>query len=414
MTEVLIERANQLIQLSRFAEAERELRNVLATDPTHGHALALFALCLGEQGRIDDAVQTIKIAIGRAPDNHFYLYLYSQFLFREDKLPEAEKMISNAIAFEPENPDYFGLLASIALNQKQWQAALENANKGLALDPDNLSCLNVRSTALIKLNKKEEAYSTIEKALMNDPQNESTHANLGWGLLEKGDHKKALDHFKTSLKINPDNAYAKAGLVEGLKARYLFYRIFLKYAFWLSNMKSKGQWMVILGLYFGVKILQAVSSGNPGLAMIITPLIYLYIIFAATTWIIGPLSNLFLRLNVYGRYALDDDDIESSNYVGLALCVGLAGGLLYLFDQDTLYLMILIYGISMMIPLASMFNPQKSNSRQILILYAIGMSMLGAGAIAQFVVSGEVGFLAPVYVLGIVAYGWIANAIMIR
>jgi tetratricopeptide (TPR) repeat protein len=414
MIDSLIERANQLIQLSRFSEAERELKNVLGMDPNHGHALALFALCLSEQGKVDEAITTVKSAVGKEPDNDFFLYLHAHFLFKQEKFKEAESLISNAISFQPYNAEYFGLLASIHLNQRKWDSALEESNKGLAIDPDNLTCLNTRSTALIKLNKKEEAYSTIEKALMNDPENEMTHANLGWGLLEKGDHRKALEHFSASLKINPDSAYAKAGLVEGLKARYLFYRMFLKYAFWLSNMKAKGQWIVILGLYFGVKILQRVAESNEGLALILTPLIYLYIIFAVSTWIIEPMSNLFLRLNVYGRYALTEEEVESSNYVGLSLCVGLAGGLLYLVNQNMLYLLILIYGVTMMIPLASMFNPKKLRSKQILTGYAIVMALAGAAAIAQFVYTNEVGMLAPVYLFGIVAYQWIANALMIR
>lgn len=414
MIESRIERANQLIRLNRFAEAEKELKGILSMDPGHTHALALFSLCLSEQGKLDEAITTIRSAVGQEPDNDFYLYLNALFHFKNDRLKEAENLILNAIRLQPHNADYFGLLASVYLNQKDWALALDYSNQGLAVNPDNLTCLNTRSTALFKLNKKEEAYSTIEKALLNDPENDVTHANLGWGLLEKGDHKKALEHFSAALKINPNSAHAKAGLVEGLKARYWFYKIFLKYAFWISNMRAKGQWMVILGLYFGIKLLQIVAATNPVLAMIITPLIYMYIIFAASTWIIVPLSNLFLRLNVYGKYALERDEIESSNYVGIALCVGLAGGLLYLFQHDFLYLMILIFGVTMMIPLASMFNPKKQKSKNLLIGYAVVMVFVGVGALFQYTATGEVGFLAPVYMVGIVAYGWIANAVLIR
>jgi hypothetical protein len=111
---------------------------------------------------------------------------------------------------------------------------------------------------------------------------------------------------------------------------------------------------------------------------------------------------------------LDQDEIQSSNYVGIALCVGLAGGLLYLIQQDFLYLMILIFGITMMIPLASMFNPKKQKSKNLLIAYAVAMLCIGVGALFQYTVTGSVGFLGPVYIVGIVAYGWVANAVLIR
>ena len=192
----LLRKANQLIQLRRYAEAERELRQILSTDPNDGYAMSLLALCRGEQGQTDEAISMIQTAIGLYPFMHFYHYLYALFLYRQENFPESEKKLLDAIAIEPDNAEYFGLLGSIRLNQKQWDAALEDANKGLALDPDNLTCLNTRSTALLKLDKKEDAYLTIEKALRNDPENESTHANLGWGLLEKGEHKKELLQFR--------------------------------------------------------------------------------------------------------------------------------------------------------------------------------------------------------------------------
>jgi tetratricopeptide (TPR) repeat protein len=414
MIDSLLERANQLIQLQRYTEAEKELKQVLSVEPNRPQALALLAICLSEQNNVKDAVGFIQQAISQEPDNDFFLYLHAFFLFKLEKRKEAEKMIRSAIAFSPANAEYFGLLALIKINQKEWQEGLDNANKGLGIDPDNLTCLNARSTALFKLDKKEDAYSTIQEALSKDPENEATHANLGWGLLEKGDHKKALEHFREALKINPDYGYAKAGLVEGLKARYWFYRLFLKYAFWISNMKGKGQWMVLLGMYFGVKLLRMIAATNEVLALILTPIIYLYFAFAISTWIITPLANLFLRLNVYGRYALTEEDIQSSNYVGISLALGLAGGLLFLVTNDFLYLMLLIFGITMMIPLASMFNPAKERSKKILVGYTVLMALLGFGAMTQHLLYNEVGILAPIYVFGIVAYQWIANAMIIR
>jgi tetratricopeptide (TPR) repeat protein len=414
MIDSLLERANQLIKLKRYQDAVKELKQVLSIEPNRAQALALLSICEAEQNNTREAINFIQQAVSKEPDNDFFLYLYAFFLFKEDKLKESEKMIRNAIAFEPRNAEYFGLLALIRINQKEWQQALDSANQGLAVDPDNLTCLNARSTAFFKLDKKEEAYSTINEALSKDPYNEVTHTNLGWGLLEKGDHKKALEHFREALKINPDFEYAKAGLVEGLKARYWFYRMFLKYAFWVGNMKGKGQWAVIIGLYFGARILRGVAENNATLALFITPVIYLYILFAISTWIIGPLSNLFLRLNVYGRFALTDEETQSSNFVGISLAVGGFGGLLFLFTNDFLYAMLLIYGLTMMIPLASMFNPAKERSKQILVGYTILIGLIGLGAIMDQAFSYGVGILGTIYIFGILAYQWIANAMIIR
>lgn len=414
MIEPLLERAQQLVHAGRFKEAEKQLRNILGSDPNRAEALALFAICRSEQGEMNEAMDTVKSAISKQPDNDYFLYLQSIFLLKQQKVKEAEESIANAISFNPVNADYFGLLAAIKLEQKEWQHALDYANAGLEKDSDNLQCLNTRSTALYKLDRKADALQTIREALNKDPENERTHANLGWSLLEQGDHQKALEHFREALKIDPDYAHAKAGLVEGLKSRYWFYKIFLKYAFWLSNMKSKGQWMIILGLYFGVKLLRYLASTNNTLSLLLTPIIYLYFFFAISTWIIEPLSNLFLRLNVYGRYALTEDQIRSSNFVGISLAAGISGGILFLLTGNFLFVMLLIFGIAMMIPLASMFNPAKEKNKKVLIAYTIFMGAVGIGAMAQFISSSETGLLSPVFIIGLVAYQWIANAMIIR
>jgi tetratricopeptide (TPR) repeat protein len=410
----LLERANQLIQLQRYDDALKHLKDVLSQDPNQIEALALYAICQAELNNLDEAVRGIQTCISQQPDNDYFLYLYSLFLFKQEKLKEAEKYICNAISFQPNVADYFGLLSLIHLSKKDWQDALDNANKGLEIDSENLTCLNARSTALFKLDKKEEGYSTIKEALLQDPENPATHTNIGWAMLQHGDHNKALEHFREALKLDPNYAYAKAGLVEGLKARYWFYRMFLKYAFWLNSMKAKGQWIVILGLFFGVRILRGLAAMNEALSMVITPVIYLYFAFAISTWIIEPLSNLFLRLNIYGRFALTEKEIQSSTYVGISLAVGLAGGLAYLINPDFLFVMILIYGVSMMIPLASMFNPVKEKSQKILISYTVVLGLIGLSAIGQQAIMHEAGLLSTIYLFGLIAYQWFANAIMIR
>ena len=77
--------------------------------------------------------------------------------------------------------------------------------------------------------------------------------------------------------------------------------------------------------------------------------------------------------------------------------------------------MIGVWGLTMMIPLGSMFTPPKKKNRQMLVAYAIGMAVVGSVAIALAVLSGEpFNLLTVVYFLGIFVYQWVANAMIIR
>jgi len=411
-----VERAKLLIEQHRYKEAEKELLIQLTIEPNDPETLYLLSFLKSEDKKYEEAEQFIKSAIGINPSNPYLIYQYAIILNRQDKYQEAERHVREAIQINPQEADFFALLSSIYLNQKNWQKALEYADKGLELSPDNLSCLNLRSTALIKLDKKEESFKTIEHALNYDPNNSSTHSNLGWGMLEKGDHKKALEHFRKALELNPRSEYAKMGMVEALKARYFIYRMFLKYSFWISNMKSSMQWVVILGFFFGSRFLRMISDQVPVLKPFLMPLVILYILFAISTWIIRPISNLFLRFNVYGKYALSKDEITTSNYVGGALAVGILGLIAYLIFPKEIFLATTIFGFTMMIPFSSMYAVESGRNRKILIAYGFGMLTIGLLGIASLLVGKEAlyGLLSVIYIVGIIAYQFISNALMIR
>lgn len=410
-----IERARLLMEQNRYKEAEKEIRKNLSEDPGNPDLLSMLSICKLQEKQYKEAEELIQIAIGLAPANPALIYVYANILFEQDKYQEAEKHIRAAISLDPYNADFFAVLSAIFLRKKEWEKSLEYANKGLEISPDNITCLNLRSTALIKLDRKEASYSTIHDALQYDPDNANTHANLGWGLLEKGDHKKALEHFRKSLQTDPGSEYAKQGLVEALKSKYWLYRMFLKYAFWISNMKSGAQWTVLIGFYLGSRAVRMVASTYPSLEPFVTPMIILYVLFAISTWIMAPLSNLFLRWNVYGRYALSKTEIQTSNFVGVSLAIGLLSWVAFFLTSMDVFFMSGIFGVTMMVPLSSMLIPENPRKKLALIAYAAGLGAAGITGLT-LMVFGNPAFetVGTTYIVGIALYQWVANAVLIR
>jgi tetratricopeptide (TPR) repeat protein len=406
-----LERAILLLKQRRYAEAEKEIKVSLSQHPQDALALRLLAECFLEQKRIAEAEAVIKDALVAAPDDDGVLYDYARVMVEKDDLVSAEKFLKEAILINPSDATYFGFLANIYFSQKDFDKALEKSEEGLTIDASNLLCLNIRSSALIKLNRKEEAFSTIDRALEQDPENEFTHTNYGWQHLEKGNHQKALEHFREALRLNPEYEFAKAGMVEALKARYLFYRLFLKYAFWISNMKSGMQWGIILGGYFLSRFLNNIAANNEALSPFLTPIIYLYSLFAFSTWVIVPLSNLFLRLNVYGRFALKPKEITTSNFVGVSLAVAIFGFVGNLFDESQRFLSMFVVGLGMMIPLSSMLSSEKPTNRLILLSGAIGVGILGLlGIIVAFRDNEGFNQFTMYFLYGVIIYQFVANA----
>jgi tetratricopeptide (TPR) repeat protein len=413
MTENILQRAEILVNQGKYEDAERLLKDLLINDPNDVHVLTLLSEVKLQQGKVEEADRLINVAIGISPDFGFLFYVKARISIHLSQYDEAERNIKQAVEMEPFNANFFALWGSIKLTRKQYDLALELADKSLALDAENLLGLNVRSTALMKLNNKEESFRTIEGALREDPNNSYTHSNYGWNLLEKGEHKKALEHFKEALKNDPNNGYAKAGMAEALKASNFLYKGFLKYSFFMSNLTAKYQWGVIIGFYLLSKGLRTVAQQYEALSPYLMPLIILLALFAFSTWVIGPLSNLFLRLNKYGKYLLDKKEILSSNFVGVSFLVFLVGIAAYLVMSDLRYLTIAAFGFTMMVPLSSIFSPTKY--KHSLVIFSGVLGLLGIGAILVTFYTGEIfNTLTTGYFLGFMGYQWGANFLMIR
>ena len=402
-----------LIQQKKFADAEKILSDLLTQDSNNIHFLSLLAEVNLQQDKIDRADSIIDNAIGLSPDSSHLFYIKSRIAIQKDNLNDAENYINQAIRLDPYDANIFALLANIKLGRKQFEVALETSNQALEIDAENILALNTRSTALNKLNRRDESFDTIEGALREDPNNAYTHANYGWGLLENGDHKKALEHFKEALSDDPTFEYAQLGMLEALKATNPIYRIFLKYSFFMSNLTAKYQWGVIIGFYIGVKVLSSVAKNNAALQPYLIPLIVALTLIAFSTWVIAPLSNLFLRFNRYGQLLLDKKEKISSNFVAISLGLFFIGLLLYFILSDEKMLTIAVYSFAMMLPLGTMFSPSKNKYG--LLIYTISLAVVGLIAIGFTFTTGQMfNSMTIIFIIGFVAFQWVANYMLIK
>ena len=325
------ERALLLFQQSRYDLAEGELTQALAADPDDAACHALRALCLNRRNKHRDATEAAQRAIALNPGLPMGHYALAEALLGRDCFAEAEEAVAAAIECNPGDPKQFSLLGLIRFNRRDWAGALAATDQGLRLDPEHSGCVNVRAMALVKLGRRSEASATIRGALARDPEDAFSHANEGWNALHASDPRKALEHFRESLRLNPELDWARAGMVEALKARHLVYRLMLRFFLWMGRLGFQVQFAVVIGVFVVQRSLVALARDNPQLAPVILPVLIVLIVFVVLTWTADPLFNLLLRLNRFGRYALSREQVLASNWVGLVLLgalVSLTWGLL--------------------------------------------------------------------------------------
>jgi tetratricopeptide (TPR) repeat protein len=327
-----LDRATLLYQQRRYADAERELRAALALDPAAPRPHAVLALVLANQEKFAEASAEADAAVGAGPDLAFAHYVRGFVLYQRNRYDEATPAAAQAVALDPYDADYRWLVGAIAMSRRDWPAALAAADEGLAAEPEHPGCTNLRAIALVNLGRRAEAGAAIGAALAKDPDNAVTHANQGWALLHEGKPTEAMTHFREALRLDPNLEWARAGIVEALKAKNVVYRLMLRYFLWSARLGSQAQWGIMVGGYLGYRFLSDLAGRNPAAAPYIRPLLVAYAAFAIGTWLADPLFNLLLRFNRFGRLALSKRQTWASNVLaallllaGAALAVGLAG-----------------------------------------------------------------------------------------
>ncbi len=410
--EIYLHRAEILLEQNRYTDAISELQKVVAQDPENAQAFSYLAICNAETGKLRDAFQAIEAAIRIEPNHAVHFYVLSKLYIDSNKLKDADQAIMEALRLQPFDPEFILLKAHIEYLRHNWHLSLEYAQNGLQLNAEHVGCLNMRAMSLVKLNRASEAYETIEFALRREPENSHSHANFGWTMLESGQYNRAFEHFKEALRLDPNNEYARTGLKEAIKSKNRIYRIILKYFLWVGKLRKKSQWILIIVAYIIYRIILYISENVPAIAPVLYVIIGFYVLFAFSTWIAMPLSNLFLRLHPLGKHALNKDEVSASNTI-IALIAGglLFAGASFLFG----YFILLAIGVCMifmLIPVGGMFIAESgTKARRSLRQYVVVLSIVGALGILLLPVS-ELSILP--FFIGVFIYGWIANYVIMK
>lgn len=408
----------------RHDMAEKELRQLLAATPENAFALALLAISLAELQRRDEAEAAARQAIGQEPDLAFAHYALARVLSDRNRLEDASTAIREAMRLEPGDADYHGTNAAIELGKERWQDALDAAETGLQMDPEHVTCNNLRAMALVKLGRKAEAGSTIDSTLSREPENSFSHANKGWTLLEQGRRKEALEHFRESLRLEPGNEWARSGLVEALKAGNPIYAVMLKYFLWMQKLSGGARWGIILGGYFGNRILGQLAQSYPDLTPWIAPLRLLYLGFVLLTWLAVPIFNLSLFAHPLGRHALKREERRQAIAVGacLAIALLLAVGALDPAIRSANLLSAMIMGL-LTIPVAAVYSCHEGWPRNTMAAIAIALGLAGGAAATILAglrpppkseLAATAGLLVGFFFIGTFISMWVANLLTSR
>lgn len=370
-------RAKLLREHGRHAAAVGMILSHLAHHPEDPEAFLELAINRMEiPGELKHALEDSRRATGLMPGNPVPIALQSQILSRLNRHKEALPMAESAIALEPEF-EYAWIAKSAALlGLTRWADAEQAAREALAIDPDNETASNLLAHTLRLQNRLDESEGESRRRLARNPEDAFSFANAGWSALQRGQVKEAENYFKESLRIDPEMEYARDGLKQSYRARSRFFRIFLKWSFFLQRFSEGNRLAIMIGLIIGFRLLRTLFAAVHPLLVI--PLAFVYYLFIFGVWISSGLANFFLLSDANARLALDRSEKVEGVVVGTLFLGGLLTAIIGLALGQ--YAIAVAGGVMMIaaIPASMIFTNPSPAGR--IVFSTLGSIVLACGA----------------------------------
>lgn len=255
-------------------------------------------------------------------DNAAYHAYRSLILTQLDRDRDAVEAAEGAISLDPELVVAWVAKAVALGSLSKWEGAEAAAMQALELDPDNAHAQNQLAMILRSQGKLEAADLGTGKRLERDPEDPMAHANAGWSALQRRDVKVAETHFRESLRLDPEFEYARIGLRESFKARSGFYRLFLRWMFYLQRFSQGQRMMIFIGIFLAFRFGRAILEQVHPVAVAIFIAVYLLLVFSS--FLASGVSHFLLLKDRNARLALNRREKLDGLFVGGGFLVGFA------------------------------------------------------------------------------------------
>jgi predicted O-linked N-acetylglucosamine transferase (SPINDLY family) len=163
------------------------------------------AVELHQSGRTADAALIYRSIIAQNPKHFDATHLLGVIALQEDRLDEAANLIAAALRIKPHDPPALNNLGTVHLRNKQPELARALFERSAKLQPTDTSVQINLGTALRQLGRSREALAPLRIAHTITPGSAIVCNLLGACLLDSGDARAAVQLFEAATLAEPDN-----------------------------------------------------------------------------------------------------------------------------------------------------------------------------------------------------------------
>jgi tetratricopeptide (TPR) repeat protein len=159
---------------------------------------------LKQKGQIDQAVETLLVAIGTQPENKRLYYALAEVLLAAKRFQDAKEAL-NEIPSNNGNPELqkFELLGYAEEGLADFDAARSCVDQLLAINPQHAPALNLMGILAYRNGDRDSAETHFKRAMDADPGYGEPYTNLGTLQLEADRPAEALKSLEKGFRLTP-------------------------------------------------------------------------------------------------------------------------------------------------------------------------------------------------------------------
>lgn len=194
--------------LEQYPEALQCGQKSIALDPANGIGHFVLGICYKAQGRLDEAIASLKASSERLPKDPRPLRTLTSVLYVQKRFQDVIVVGSEAIALDPNHIDTLKFVGSSAQRLGHHEVAVEALDIARELAPHDANALAVLGLSLYELGRFREARDVLREGSRLSPRDPSFPHNLGAVFKDSGEPRDAIREFRAARRIRP--AYTEA------------------------------------------------------------------------------------------------------------------------------------------------------------------------------------------------------------
>ena len=238
-----------LVRQNKFAEAEKELRQVVARHPQIPKAQRELGNALIAQGKGDEAIGCYKRVIELTPDNpaahHDLAMAYKTLGLRQEaekaldesfeldperkelvmaaqhqadgEFGKAEAICRNILRRDPRNVNATRMLGTLARDLGKPRLAARMLRNAVNLAPDFFGARMDLARALVEIDELDDCEEILQEAVRQKPELPYPYTLLGNLYTKQGRFDEAVESYKKALEKQPNHGPSLAAMGHALK-----------------------------------------------------------------------------------------------------------------------------------------------------------------------------------------------------